>query len=549
MRLVVVGGVAAGTKAAAKARRMDPGLEIIIYQAEAETSIGECGLPYLLSGTVESRERLIARTPEDFARQEIEVHVRHRVESVDPERKTLTVRNLESGEEFEDHYDRLLLATGAAANLPPIPGAELEGVSVLRFLSDADRILAHIREHSPRRAVIVGAGYIGLEVAENLRELGMEVCIVELGDRVLPGFDAEISKNVERHLQEKGVRSITGQGVKSIRGSSGRVRAVQVGEAELPADLVIAGVGVRPEVGLAEGAGVELGETGAIRVDGQLRTNVPDVWAAGDCVETPHLVSGEPVWVPLGDTANQMGRVAGINLAGGSVEFPGVLGTGVFKVFDLGVSKTGLSEAETSEAGFSPVCATVEAKSRAGYYPGWQTVFLKLVADRRSGRLLGAEAVGGSADKLADVCATAISGRLTYLDLLDLDLAYAPPFGPTLSPVITAAGVLENKFEGSLKGIGADQTREHAKEFQVVDVQPSGTATHHLKGSTRVPLEELDDRYSELDLTAPIVLYCGTGQCSYQAAIKLRNAGARDVQVLEGGLWGWPYDEDRETAV
>ena len=547
MRLVVIGGVAAGTKAAAKARRMDPELEITIYQAEAETSIGECGLPYLLSGTVERREHLLARTPGEFAGQGIEVRVLHRVEHLDPERKILTVRDLKSGEKFEDTYDRLIIATGAKADLPLIPGVELGGVFTLRFLSDADAIVAYMQQHSPRRAVILGAGYIGLELAENLAKLGIDVCLVEVVDRVLPGLDAEVSKNVERHLWEKGIRTITGQAADSILGA-GHVSAVRVGAEEILADMVIAGTGIKPEVELARAAGVILGDTGAIRVDSQLRTNLPDVWAAGDCVQTTHLVSGEPVWLPLGDTANQMGRVAGINASGGSAEFPGVLGTSVFKVFDLAVAKTGLSEEQASRAGFIPVCATVQAKSRAGYYPGWQPVFLKLVADLRSGHILGAESVGENADKLIDTCAAAISGKLRYADLLNMDLAYAPPFGPTLSPIITAAGVLENKLKCHIEGIRPKETREQATELQVVDVQAAGTATHRLKGSIRIPLEELDERYVELDLAAPIVLYCGIGQCSYQAASKLWGVGARDVRILEGGIWGWPYDEDREKA-
>lgn len=547
MKLVVVGGVAAGTKAAARARRLDPEMEITLYQAEPETSIGACGLPYYISGTVKSRDRLIARTPEQFGRQGIRALVRHRVTELDVSGKRLTVRNLQTGEEFEDSYDRLLLATGAKANLPPVPGAELDGVFTLRFLSDADEILAYMERHRPERAVLIGAGYIGLELAENLVERGLEICMVELADRILPGYDEEISRNVERHLREKGVRTITGAGVEEILGD-GRVRAVRVGGGEIPASLAIAGVGVRPEVGLAEAAGIELGETGAIRVDGQLRTSAPDVWAAGDCVESRHLVSGRPVWMPLGDTANQMGRVAGTNLAGGSDTFPGVLGTGVFKVFELGVAKTGLALEEAEEAGFDAVCATIEARSTAGYYPGGREVFLKLVADRESGRVLGAEAVGGNADKLIDVCATAIWGGLTYRDLMNLDLAYAPPFGPTLSPVITAAGVLENRIEAGIREIRAPEVRAALPEVQLVDVQPAGTATHRIKGAICIPLEELDDRIPELDLGAPIVVYCGNGRCSYEAALKLREAGARDVRALEGGIWGWPYDEERERV-
>lgn len=452
-RLLIVGGVAAGTKAASRARRVNADLEITVYQEEPEPSISECGLPYLLSGTVESRERLIARAPEQFAEKDIEVLVRHRVERLDAHNKTLTVRNLATGEKFEDGYDRLIIATGARAIMPPIPGADTEGVFNLRFLTDTDRILRYVKEHRPRRAAVIGGGYIGLEVAENLVELGMEVSLIQLRDRVTADHDPEVSKRIEDHLREKGVEVLTGTEAESFSGE-GRLRGVRFGGGEIEADLAIVGVGIEPEVELAREAGAEIGPTGAIVADRHLKTSLPEVWAAGDCVESVNLVSGEPAWVPLGDTANQMGRVAGTNaaLGEGALEFPGVLGTGVFKVFDLGVGKTGLSEAEAEEAGFEVVSAAVESKSRAGYYPGGGPVFLKLIADAKTGRLLGAQAVGAGADKLTDVCATAIWGRLAYPDLVNIDLAYAPPFGPALSPVIQAASILSSKFDGETGG-------------------------------------------------------------------------------------------------
>src|SRR5918995_4067917 len=339
MRLVIVGGVAAGTKAASRARRVDPEMEITVYQEEPEPSISECGLPYLLSGVVDEREALVARTPEKFAEKDIEVLVRHRVERIDPESKKLSVRDLKSGEVFEDSCDRLIIATGARAVLPPIPGADLDGVFKLRFLTDADEIRRHIRGRSPRKAAVVGGGYIGLEVAENLCRLGMEVSLIEGAERVALAYGPEVAERVEEHLEKNGVNVYTGAKVEEFVGD-GRVEGVRFGGGEHETDLVVVGVGVRPRVERAEEAGVEIGEGGAIRVDRHMRTNLPNVWAAGDCVETVNLVSGKPVWIPLGDTANQMGRVAGTNAASsageGTLEFPGVLGTGIFKVFNLG---------------------------------------------------------------------------------------------------------------------------------------------------------------------------------------------------------------------
>ena len=458
MRLVVVGGVAAGTKAASRARRVDPEVEITVYQEEPDPSISECGLPYLLSGMVESRDRLVARTPEQFAEKEIEVRVRHRVEKIHPGTKKLEVRDLATNETFEDSYDRLVVATGAGAVMPPIPGSDLDGIFGLRFLTDADGIMAYVADRSPKTAVVVGGGYIGLEVAENLCRTGMEVSLIEGAERVALAYGPEVSEKVEAELAENGVHIFTGESVEAFVGD-GRVRAVRFGEGEVEAELVILGVGVKPSVELAREAGVEVGPTGAIRVDRNMRTNLPDVWAAGDCVETTNLVSGAPAWVPLGDTANQMGRVAGTNAASSAgedvLEFPGVLGTGIFKVYDLGVAKTGLSEADAQDAGYETVSASVDSRDRAGYYPGAEKVFLKLIADAGTGRLLGAESAGSGADKLVDICATALWGRLSYPDLVNIDLAYSPPFGPTLSPVIQAATILSGKFERAREGVRA----------------------------------------------------------------------------------------------
>jgi NADPH-dependent 2,4-dienoyl-CoA reductase/sulfur reductase-like enzyme len=454
MRLVIVGGVAAGTKAASRARRVDQEAEITVYQEEPEPSISECGLPYFLSGVVEERADLVARTPEQFAEKGIEVRVRHRVEKIDPGNKKLSARTLENDEAFEDAYDRLIIATGARAVLPPIPGADLDGVLRLRFLTDADEIRRYLEERSPKRAAVVGGGYIGLEVAENLCRLGMEVALIEGEDRVALAYGHEVAERVEEHLKENGVSVYTGAKVEEFTGDE-RVEGVRFGGGELEAGLVVVGVGIEPSIELAEEAGVEIGSTGAIRVDKHMRTNLPEVWAAGDCVETVNLVSAEPAWVPLGDTANQMGRVAGTNAATGEdrLEFPGILGTGIFKVFDLGVGKTGLSEKEAEDAGFETVSAAVETSDRASYYPGAGKVFLKLIADGSTGRLIGAEAAGSGAAKLTDVCATAIWGKLSYPDLVNLDLAYAPPYGPALSPVIQAATVLSGEFDRARRGI------------------------------------------------------------------------------------------------
>ena len=304
----------------------------------------------------------------------------------------------------------------------------------------------------------MGGGYIGLEVAENLCSLGMECSLIEGEDRVALAYGPEVSEKVEAELQAHGVDIFTGEKVDEFTGE-GRVQGVKFGGREVETDLVIVGVGIRPNVELASEAGAELGKTGAILVDKHMKTSIPDVWAAGDCVETTDLTSGEPAWFPLGDTANQMGRVAGTNAATGedTLEFPGTLGTGIFKVFDLGVGKTGLSEEVAADAGFETVSASLSVYDRAAYFPGAGKVFLKLIADRATGRLLGAEAAGTSSDKLIDICATALWGKLSYPDLVNIDLAYSPPYGPTLSPVIQAATILSGKFESVQQGVRATE--------------------------------------------------------------------------------------------
>jgi NADPH-dependent 2,4-dienoyl-CoA reductase/sulfur reductase-like enzyme len=365
---------------------------------------------------------------------------------------------MNAGKTFEDSYDRLVVATGARAVLPPLPGLDLEGVFELRFLTDADQIRSYVRDHSPEKATIVGGGYIGLEVAENLCGLGMEVSLIEGEDRVALAYGPEVSERVESELASHGVNILTGEKVDEFTGE-GRVRGVRFGGTELATDLVIVGVGISPNVELASQAGAKIGTTGAILVDKHMKTSIPDVWAAGDCAETTNLTSGEPSWIPLGDTANQMGRVAGTNAATGedTLEFPGTLGTGIFKVFDLGVGKTGLSEREAADAGFETVSANLSTYDRAAYYPGAQRVFLKLIADRATGRLLGAESAGSGADKLIDICATALWGGLSYPDLVNIDLAYSPPYGPALSPVIQAATILSGKFDRAREGIRATE--------------------------------------------------------------------------------------------
>jgi CoA-dependent NAD(P)H sulfur oxidoreductase len=448
MQIIVIGGVAAGTKAAAKARRVDPNHEIIIYQDEAEVSYSACGLPYVISGVIDDEKKIVIRQPEDFAKEGIKVFTRHRVTSIDTKKQQLTVRNLNNNADEVVDYDRLILATGACPIVPNVEGITLEGVLTLRNISDLGRLKTLLNTMQPKKAVIIGAGYIGLELAESFHELSIKTTIIEKAARILPRFDPEMAQSVHDHLLENQVELILGDGLAKLHGKNDRVTAIETESGKIiPADLVVIAIGVKPNVELAKAGGIELGETGAIAVDSRMETRTPGIFAAGDCCETVNRITGAPIWMPLGDIANLQGRVAGENVAGGNAHFPGVFGTAIFKTFKLTVAITGLSEQAAQGSGFKPVSIVMTGTDRARYYPGRQEFSLKLIADRLDGRLLGAQVIGsGNADKMIDIAATALLGKLTCADLENADLAYSPPFSPVLSTIIVAAGILNNRL-------------------------------------------------------------------------------------------------------
>ena len=448
MRIIIIGGVTAGAKAAAKAHRVDPNNEIIIYQDEAEVSYSACGLPYVISGVIQDDRKIIIRQPEDFAIDGIDVFTNHRVLSIDQSNQQLTVRNLNNNSDEVVDYDRLILATGARSIIPTLEGITLAGVLTLRNISDIGRFKKLLNTRRPKQAVIIGSGYIGVELAESFHQLGIKTTIVEKAARILPGFDPEMVQPVLDHLLENRVELILGDGLAKLHGENGHVTAVETESGKMiPAELVIIAIGAKPNVELAIAAGIELGITGAIAVDSRMETRISGIFAAGDCCETVNRVTGTPIWMPLGDIANLQGRVAGENAAGGNANFPGVFGTAIFKTFKLTVAITGLSEQAAQEAGFEPMSIVMTGTDRARYYPGRQEFSLKLIADRQDSRLLGAQVIGcGNVDKIIDIAATALLGKLTCADLENADLAYSPPFSPALSTIIVAAGILKSKL-------------------------------------------------------------------------------------------------------
>jgi NADPH-dependent 2,4-dienoyl-CoA reductase/sulfur reductase-like enzyme len=454
--IVVIGGDAAGMSAASKIKRERRDAEVIIFERSQYISYSMCGMPYWIGGVIEEQSNLFALSIER-ARNErgLDVRIYHEVTAIDPQAHTVTVHRLDTDETFTQPYSRLVYATGASAARPPIEGLDLPGVFTLRWMTDAEAIKQYVDEQEPKRAVVIGAGYIGLEMVEALRERRVSVHVVEMVDQILPNFDAEMVEEVRDHLRSHGVHVHLSAAVSSIA-QRGDALAVEVaprkkGEGEpleLEVDLVIVSTGVRPNVQLAKEAGLTIGATGALAVDETLCTSDPDIFAAGDCVEYNHIVTGKPAWIPLAPSANKGGRIVGENLIGGKVIFPGIAGTAVVKVFDYTLATSGITESEArkneqfGKNGEHVGAATIEATDRAGYYPGAEPIRTKLVFDKRDGRLLGGQIVGtAGVNKRIDIVATALAARMTLDEITMLDLSYAPPYSPVYDPILVAAGV------------------------------------------------------------------------------------------------------------
>ena len=448
MKLVVVGGDAAGMSAASQARKLKGAddLEIVAFERGHFTSYSACGIPYWIGGAVTDRDALIARDPAAFEKAGIAVRLRQEVVAIDLDRREVIAHDLEGGGERREGFDELVYAAGAVPITPEWARVDAEGVFGVQTLDDGTAIHAWLdREPKPHRAVVIGGGYIGVEMAEAMVRRGLEVTLLERAPQPMSKVDPDMGARVHEAISALGIDVRTGTRVEGLETTGGRISAVVTPEATFPADIVVLGLGVRPNTAMAEESGIPLGVTGGLRTDLRMRVVGPEgrvegVWAAGDCVQSVHRISGQPVHVPLGTHANKQGRVAGINIGGGYATFPGVIGTAVTKVCDLEVARTGLSSHEAAAAGFDVVTAAVESTSRAGYYPGASTMVVKLIAERRTGMLLGAQIVGREeAAKRIDSLAIAVWNRMTVEEMTGLDLSYAPPFSPVWDPVLIAA--------------------------------------------------------------------------------------------------------------
>ena len=550
MKVIVIGGVAAGPKTASRINRLCAEAEVTIIEKGELLSYAGCGLPYYISGVVKDSKELMstpAGTVRDsaFFRNVKNAEVLNHTEAlkINREKKSVTVRT-GNGAETELPYDKLVLATGAESAVPPIPGVELQNIYNLKDIHDADRIKAKLAEHQAINAVIVGGGLIGVEVAEAFGEAGCRITIAEFQPQILGLMDPEMATLVEKHLEAKGVKVLTGTRVTEFKGD-GKVEKVVTDKGELPAEIVIMAVGVRPATGLARDAGIEIGPTRAIAVNDRMQTSDSDIYAVGDCAEKRNLISGKPVYVPLGSTANKEGRVAANAICGEKDSFPGILGSAICKVFDYSVARTGLGEEDARQAGFDVVTCLAPAPDRPHFMPESKPLFLKLIADRKSRRLLGAQATGpGDAARRIDIVAMALTAGMTVDQLANADLVYAPPYSPAVDNIITAANVLRNKLDGHMEGIAPSRVVKmlaSGDDFILLDTRsPAELEMMRIEGAVNIPLGALRKRINEIDRNKPVVTFCKISLRGYEAALILRKAGFTDVKVMDGGILMWP---------
>ena len=536
MRIIVIGAVAAGTSAAAKARRNSEKAEIVIYEKDSDISYSGCGMPYFLGGEIKDMGELTPRTTEFFkSKYNVDVQTSCEVMAIDPEEKRIKIRNLGTGQVFEDRYDKLIIATGAISVIPHILGAEGDDVFTLRNIRDMKRIYNFMNQRKPKKAVIIGTGFIGLELCENLKRKGIEVTLMEKLNQVTPNLDPDMAIYVEEHLKTKGVPVLKKVNIEQIREKEVRL----TDGTKVLTDMVILAVGVRPNTTLAREMGIHLGKFVGIRVNEKMETNLPDVYACGDCIESFHVVTEKPVYRPLGSTANKTGRIAGDCVTGGSLEFRGVLGTGIFRIFDLTVGQTGLTEREALENGYE-ILASHNIKPNKPEYMGGREMVIKTIADKKTGRILGAQIIGEEGvDKRLDVFATAISFGAKAEDLFHIDFGYAPPFSTTKDPVMYSGMILDNALNRERELISVEELEklmQSKEEVQIVDARvESQYQTHHVEGAKNIPHEKLRQEADALDKNQITVTYCNKGNTGNAAQNILINRGFKKVYNISGG--------------
>ena len=530
MKVVIIGGVAGGATAAARLRRLDEQAEIVVFERSGYVSYANCGLPYYIGGVIEAPEALTLQTPESFySRFHVTMKVRHEVTALHPDRKTVSVKNLETGEEFEESYDKLLLSPGAKPTQPRLPGVGLEKLFTLRTVEDTFRIKDYISAHHPRSAVLAGGGFIGLELAENLRELGMEVTIVQRPRQLMNPFDPDMAAFIHSEVRSHGVKLALGRTVEGFEEKDGGVDVLLKDGAPLHADMVVLAIGITPDTALAGEAGLELGLKGGIVVNDRMETSIPDIYAVGDAVQVKHAVTGQDVLLSLAGPANKQGRIAADNICGGDSRYLGSQGSSVLKVFGLTAASTGVNETNAKKAGLDADAVVLSPMSHAGYYPGGRVMTMKVVFEKGTYRLLGAQIVGyEGVDKRIDVLAAAIHAGLTAIQLKDLDLAYAPPYSSAKDPVNMAGFMVENLAKGVVKQFHIQDVAGLPRDGSVtlLDARtPQEYAGGHIEGFRNIPVDELRERLGEIEPGKPVYVICQSGLRSYIACRILAGHG------------------------
>ncbi len=539
MKVVIIGGVAGGATAAARIRRLDEQAEIVVFERSGFVSYANCGLPYYVGGIIEDPEELTLQTPESFlARFRVDMRVRHEVTAIHPERKTVTVRNLESGVEFEESYDKLLLAPGAKPTQPKLPGVGLRKLFTLRTVEDTLRIREFVEREVPKSVILCGGGFISLELAENLRELGMDVTIVQRPRQLLNPLDEDMAAFLHAEMREKGVRLLLGHSVEGFSEENGGVNVLLKDEEPLHADIVVMAIGVTPDTRLAKDAGLELGLKDSIVVNDRMETSTPDIYAVGDAVQVKQYITGENAVISLAGPANKQGRIAADNICGGDSRYLGAQGSSVLKLFGLTAAATGINERTAKKAGIDCDKVILSPLNHAGYYPGGTVMTVKVVFEKKTYRLLGAQIVGcDGVDKRIDVLATAMHAGLTALQLKDLDLAYAPPYSSAKDPVNMAGFMIENLAKGTVKQFHWDEVDALPRDGSVtlLDTRTAEEyAGGHAEGFMNLPVDELRQRMGELPPEKPVYIMCQTGLRSYLACRVLSQSGY-DCTNFSGG--------------
>jgi NADPH-dependent 2,4-dienoyl-CoA reductase/sulfur reductase-like enzyme/rhodanese-related sulfurtransferase len=538
MKLLIVGGVAGGASAAARARRLSEDAYIVMFERGPDVSFANCGLPYYIGDEITDRDKLLVATPERLhSRLNLDVRVRTQVEAIDRKAKKVRARDLATGREYEERYDKLILAPGAAPLRPPIPGIDLPGVFTLRSLGDTDRIKQAV-DRGVRQAVLLGGGFISLELAENFARRGIATTVVEKNEQVLMSFDREMTTPIAEELASQGVKLVLGQTAEAFESTSdGLLVRLQSGMC-LPAQLVVLGIGVRPENQLAAVAGLEIGPRGGIQVDDFLRTSDPDIYAVGDAIEVKDFVTGLPAQVPLAGPANRQGRIAADNAFGREAKYRGTQGTAILRVFDLTAAMTGASEKTLQRVKRSYRKIYIHPTQHAGYYPGAEQMTLKLLFDPETGKLLGAQVVGGAGvDKRIDVLAVVIQAGMTVFDLEEMELAYAPQYGSAKDPINMAGFVAAGLLRGDHPQVDIEQVLAATDQDRpfLLDVRTSTEyAAGHIPGAVNLPVDELRSRVKELPRDRKIAAYCLVGQRGYLATCMLRQAGLQATNIGGG---------------